>query len=71
MSNQSLQTFKDEMSKKVFGRTQGEALEKGICISCGSLAAEKCHSEEGRREYLISGLCEECFDELFEEEEED
>ena len=38
-----------------------------ICYQCGRVAKEHCHSEAGLREVEISGLCEECFDKLFEE----
>jgi hypothetical protein len=42
---------------------------KGLCIKCGEPALAKCHSEAGRREFFISGMCEPCFDALFEGEE--
>jgi len=35
-----------------------------VCIKCGRPALEHCYSEEGKREVFISGLCEECFDEI-------
>jgi hypothetical protein len=38
------------------------ALDKGICIDCGQPALPNCYSEAGREEYMISGLCEKCFD---------
>ena len=40
-----------------------------ICIRCHRPAYEHCYSEMGKREVGISGLCEECFDELFKESE--
>jgi len=42
---------------------------KGLCIQCGQDAMNKCRTEEGRREFHISGYCEECFDALFEDED--
>lgn len=42
---------------------------KVLCIRCGRPAYEHCYSENGRREVGISGICEECFDELFAEDE--
>ena len=42
-----------------------------ICYQCGRVAKEHCHTEAGLREVEISGLCEECYDKLFEEDEED
>lgn len=62
-----LQDFKDQLAKDAFGITQSEAEEKLICISCREPAMSKCYSDLGRREYFISGMCEECFDELFRE----
>jgi len=37
------------------------------CIQCKEDALSKCYSDAGRREVYISGYCETCFDELFEE----
>ncbi|BAL84731.1 hypothetical protein SELR_pSRC400800 (plasmid) [Selenomonas ruminantium subsp. lactilytica TAM6421] len=34
------------------------------CIRCHRPAYEHCYSDAGRREVSISGLCEECFDEI-------
>ena len=35
-----------------------------ICWRCNRPAYEHCYSAAGRREVGISGLCEECFDEV-------
>ena len=40
-----------------------------ICFQCGRIAKEHCYTEAGLREVEISGLCEECYDKLFEEDE--
>lgn len=42
--------------------------ENGLCICCKEPAIPKCYSQLGIREYYISGMCELCFDELFEED---
>ena len=42
-----------------------------ICFQCGRVAKEHCYTEAGLREVEISGLCEECYDKLFEEDEEE
>lgn len=34
------------------------------CIRCGRPAFDNCYSVQGLKEVLISGLCEECFDEI-------
>ncbi len=44
--------------------------EEPLCICCHRPAYEHCYSDEGRREVGISGLCEECFDEITQEDEE-
>ena len=41
-----------------------------ICYQCGRVAKEHCYTPAGLREVEISGLCEECYDKLFEEDEE-
>ena len=41
-----------------------------ICFQCGRIAKEHCHTPAGLREVEISGLCEECYDKLFEENKE-
>lgn len=67
----SLQDFKDFLSKEATGMTRAEAIQKGICIECKKPdPLQRCHTNAGKREYYISGMCEECFDKLFEEPEE-
>ena len=45
--------------------------EEPLCIRCHRPAYEHCYSQAGRDEVGISGLCEECFDEITKEMEED
>jgi len=54
----------DKLTKDIFGMTKQEAQKDGICIRCNQKAEPKCHSAAGLREYQISGLCEECFDDI-------
>lgn len=42
-----------------------------ICYQCGRVAKEHCYTEAGLREVEISGTCEECFNKMFEEDEEE
>ena len=42
-----------------------------LCIRCHRPAYEHCYSQSGRDEVGISGLCEECFDEICKEAEEE
>lgn len=41
----------------------------GLCIECKLPALPGCHSDAGRREFAISGLCEICFDAAFEDDD--
>ncbi len=65
----SLQDFKDALSRAATGMTKGEAHANGVCVECKQPWHPRTHTEAGRREYAISGMCEDCFDELFEEPE--
>lgn len=38
--------------------------DRNICMYCKEPALEKCYSEDGIKEFYISGLCEKCFDEI-------
>jgi hypothetical protein len=63
----NLQNFKDKLAKELFGQTVNESQSTGLCIQCKEPAIPKCYSEAGKREYYISGLCEKCYDEMWEE----
>lgn len=39
------------------------------CPSCGDSHVGRTHTQNGWKETQISGFCEDCFDELFEDEE--
>lgn len=42
------------------------------CISCGEpFSPKNVHTKEGWRETQISSICEDCYDALFEDEEDD
>ena len=58
----SLQQLKDRWAIAVHGMTAQEAWSRNICVQCKQPALSKCPTEAGRREYLISALCERCFD---------
>lgn len=63
---EAMEKLKEDLCKMSFGMSRADALGSGICVQCREKALAKCYSDAGRREYWISGLCEECFDELFE-----
>jgi hypothetical protein len=62
-----LQKFKDAVSRAAHQMTKGEAHAAGVCVKCKEDWKPRTHSEAGRKEYQISGLCEECFDNMFKE----
>ena len=61
--------LKEFAAKNLYGMSMQEAIRQGICLQCKQEALPRCYSNAGRREYLISGLCEVCFDAVFEGEE--
>ena len=61
----SLQDFKDNFAKDLYGMTTQEAIDKDICIQCKK--PPTFHSDAGRKEYQITGLCEPCFDDITKE----
>lgn len=65
--NPNIQAFQDKLAKEIYGQTSAEAQSVGLCLQCKEPALPKCYSEAGRKEYRISGLCEVCFDKIFEE----
>jgi hypothetical protein len=66
-----LQRFKDVLSVAATGQTAAQGQAEGLCIQCKLPALPKCHTDAGRQEYHISGFCEECWDAMFDEDDED
>ena len=54
----------DQNATAIYGRPTSGALALNICVSCAE-DASVFHSEIGKREYQISGLCERCQAEIF------
>lgn len=44
------------------------AQETGLCVECKQPGLAKCYSDAGRKEFTISGLCEKCFDDAFDDD---
>lgn len=65
----SIRQFCDDLALESEGMTQTEAWNKGICLVCKEPALPKCYSDAGRSEYNISATCEQCFDEMFQEDD--
>jgi uncharacterized CHY-type Zn-finger protein len=58
----------DEFSEAAFGIKRTVAQDIKICVACGK-PAEHFRDALSRKEYTISGLCQECQDEVFGKEE--
>lgn len=58
--NPKLQEFIDGIA----GRKQSDCAARGICVTCGG-GITGFRNEISRREYQISGMCQECQDSVF------
>ena len=73
----TLQQLQNNLANSLFGQTKMEAQNKCVCISCNSAIyvkyAQKAegpghiYSSAGENEYGITGLCEHCFDKVFDD----
>ena len=59
-----MQQVVDAFAKNAFGRTATEAIAQHVCVICGK-PIEGFKDVLSRREYRISGMCQECQDETF------
>ena len=79
-ANMTLREIEDNLAKALYGMTKTEAISRRVCVQCKQPIERRepyeqkpgsIYSYEGAREYNISGLCEYCWDKIFEEDEED
>ena len=54
----------DHFSQKFYGRTLTESLKLRSCVTCGQTAAAF-RDELSKKVYAISGMCQDCQDEVF------
>ena len=59
----------DQTSMALWGRVRADAWATGTCIKCER--EPDLTTEAGRREYRLSGLCLECFDGIFGDDEDE
>lgn len=59
-----LQNFKDNLAKSFFGFTLDEAYSKQVCIACKAPVEQTDWSAADIDEWLISGLCPTCIDNI-------
>lgn len=62
--SREVQDMLDHMTKTAFGRSNTEAGQQQICVSCGQPATEF-KDEVSAREYQISRMCQTCQDKVF------
>lgn len=58
----------DGMAQALYGRMRSESIQEDICLRCNQPAVEFT-DDLSRSEYRISGLCQQCQDEIFNEME--
>lgn len=64
--NTKIQDVVDSLSKKMCGHTQEEARKLSVCTTCGGKVDVDAFADEiSEQEYKISGMCENCQDEVF------
>lgn len=59
-----MQDFLDSIAKETFGRSRTESIEADTCVDCGGPATEF-KDQLSRKEYTISGMCQECQDKIW------
>lgn len=60
----AMEKYLDELSLGIFGRSRSLAKAGNGCVKCGK-PATTFKDEQSRKEYNISGLCQECQDSIF------
>ena len=60
----NLDTFKEEMAYKLFGRSRRLAIAGNQCVKCGEFDLWF-RDEISRKEHGISGFCQSCQDDIF------
>ena len=56
----------DRVLKHIWGKDRVETIRAGLCMMCNNeFISENFRDELSEKEYTISGLCQECQDEIF------
>lgn len=64
--NPEITNLIDRTAIALYGMTPAEAIQKGVCIQCKQrITNESFYSAAGQHEYLITALCEHCYDSIF------
>ena len=54
----------DTISLSMFGKSRSEAIRQNICVNCGG-EADRFVDIKSKREFALSGLCQNCQDSIF------
>ena len=60
----SLKEFQEAFAREFYGRGIEESQNKKVCVSCGE-EAKDFKDEVSKKEFSISGMCQECQDFTF------
>ena len=67
MKTTSMESFKNNLSLSLFGRSLDYCKAHELCVSCGKLATHF-RDQLSIKEYDITGMCQGCQDKFFEDE---
>lgn len=59
-----MQNFLDELSSELFGNSLSAAVDAGFCVMCSN-EAKRFRNPQSRKEFQISGMCQDCQDSFF------
>lgn len=62
----SMEAVIEQVSQMLYGRPWRESIENGVCVSCGKSATEF-KDERSKTEFTLSGFCQLCQDEVFDD----
>lgn len=60
----SMQKFVDDFTEKHFGKSNTDAINEAVCVTCGNKVTGF-KDALSQKEYGISGMCQECQDKTF------
>jgi uncharacterized CHY-type Zn-finger protein len=62
--SEMMEQILDQLSMSAFGRSRSESIKSKVCVDCGKPATEF-EDALSSKEYQISGLCQQCQNEIF------
>lgn len=68
MKSQEMKNFLDGFTRDAFGMSRSEAIKNGVCVVCQTVA-DNFRDDVSEREFKISGMCQNCQDDVFGTEE--